>query len=263
MPLTSSTQLAPALDLRRSPLRLVTIGLALLSLAAAPSARARVVEGETLEPAELATLTGGVEPLLARTATVNVVLFWRPGQDASLDTLKQMAECEKAFQGKPIHMVAVVSGTYPAAEIRAAVSGAGLHVPVLVDAADALYGKLEIRQHPMVVVTDARGKVALAQPYVRLRYCDIVLAHVRFLLKEIDAAQLQAVLHPPAASMPSDDKGAVARRWINMGRREAEAGMCERAVVSFKKALELAPGNADAQAGLAACAGTKPAALTQ
>jgi hypothetical protein len=244
-------------------LRLVTIGLALLSLAAAPPAGARVAEGETLEAAQLPTLAGPAAPLVRAGATVNVLLFWRPGQDASLDTLKQMARCELAFQGKPVHMVAVVSGSYPAAEVKAAVDGAGLHVPILIDAGDALYGKLEIRQHPMVVVADARGKVALAQPYVRLRYCDIVLAHVRYLLKEIDAAQLQTALNPPTATMPNDDKNMVARRWINMGRREAEAGSCDRAVVSFRKALELAPGNADAQAGLAACAGAKPAALTQ
>jgi hypothetical protein len=263
MPSTSPSQLEPALDLRRSPLRLVTIGLAMLSLAAAPPARARVAEGETLEPTQLATLTGAVAPLLGPGATVNVILFWRPGQDASLDTLKQMAQCEKAFQGKPIHMVTVVSGSYPAAEVRAAVDEAGIHMPVLIDAGDLLYGKLEIRQHPLVVVADAKGKVALAQPYVRLRYCDIVHAHVRYLLKEIDAAQLQATLNPPAASMPSDDKGAVARRFVNMARMDVEAGHCERALMWFKKALELAPSNADAQAGLAACSGAKPAALKQ
>jgi hypothetical protein len=244
-------------------LRLVTIGLAMLSLAAAPTAHASVAEGDTLESSQLTTLSGGAEPLLDRAAAANVILFWRPGQDASLDTLRQLARCEKVFQGKPVHMVTVVSGSYSAAEVRAAVDGAGLHVPVLIDAGDAVYGKLEIRQHPLVVVTDAKGKVALAQPYVRLRYCDILTAHVRFLLKEIDAAQLQAALNPPRATMPSDDQGAVARRFVNMARMEVEAGHCDRAVLWFKKALELAPGNADAQAGLARCAGAKPAAMAQ
>lgn len=244
-------------------MRLVTIGLALLSLAAAPPpAQARVAEGETLEPVRLTTLTGGAEPLVSGAAAANVVLFWRPGQETSLDTLKQLAQCEAEFQGKSVHMVAVVSGAFPAAEVQAAVAGAALHVPVLIDAGDALYGRLEIRQHPLVLVTDARGKVSLAQPYVRLRYCDIVRAHVRFLLKEIDAAQLQAVLSPPVATMPSDDKRAVARRWVNMGKREAEAGYCDRATVSFRKALELAPGEPEALAGLASCSGAKPAALT-
>lgn len=254
--------LDPAAASRESTLRFVTIGLALLSLAAAPPARARVTEGETLEPVQLKTLSGGTEALVSRVATANIILFWRPGQDASLDTLKQMAQCEKLFVGKSVHMVAVVSSTYPLAEVKAAVEAAGLHAQVLLDADDALYGKLEVRQHPLLVVTDDKGKVALSQPYVRLRYCDIVHAHVRYLLKEIDAAQLQLALNPPAASMPNDDKNAVARRWVIMGRREAEDGHCDRAVVSFRKALSITPGQPDALAGLAACeSGTQPAAL--
>jgi hypothetical protein len=243
-------------------LRFITIGLALLSLAAAPSAGARVEAGETLEPVTLPTLAGATEPLVARTSTVNVVLFWRPGQDASLDTLKQMANCEKLFVGKSVHMVAVVSSSYPAAEVKAAVAASGLHVPVLVDLGDALYGKLEIRQHPLVVVADASGKVALSQPYTRLRYCEVIHAHVRHLLKEIDAAGLQLALNPPAASMPSDDKTAVARRWVIMGKRDLEEKNCERAVASFEKALSLAPGLPEALAGIQAC-GAKPAAMHQ
>ena len=90
-------------------MRFVTIGLALLSLAAAPPAGARVTEGETLEPVQLKTLGGGTEALVSRVASANIILFWRPGQDASLDTLRQMARCEKLFVGKSVHMVAVVS----------------------------------------------------------------------------------------------------------------------------------------------------------
>jgi hypothetical protein len=40
-----------------------------------------------------------------------------------------------------------------------------------------------------------------------------------------------------------------------MGQREAAAGKCDRAVRSFAKALELAPGDEAARAGLAGCAG--------
>ncbi len=177
-------------------MRFVTIGLALLSLAAAPSAGARVTEGETLEPVQLKVLTGGAEALFSRVASANIILFWRPGQEASLDTLKQMAQCEKLFVGKSVHMVAVVSSTYPAAEVKAAADGAGMHVKVLIDADDALYGKLEVRQHPMLVVTDDKGKVALAQPYVRLRYCDIVHARGRgWALRSRGGVLPQGALH--------------------------------------------------------------------
>ncbi len=255
-PASTRSRTAPAACSRKSRLpclaRVVTVALALLSVAAAPAARARVEAGATLEPLELPTLAGGVEPLTAKTA-VNVILFWRPDQAHSLDTLKQMAQCEKIFGGKPIHMVAVVSGAYPRAAVKAAVDDAALHVPVLIDAGDELYGKLEIIQHPLVVVADAKGKVALSQPYLRLRLCEIVHAHVRYLLKEIDAVQLEAAIHPPRASFPDDNKANIARRFVKMGKLEAEGGSCDKALESFRKALEITPGDPEALAGVAAC----------
>jgi hypothetical protein len=236
----------------------IVAALALLTVTSATAAEARALEGETLAPVELPTLAGGKEPLTSKTA-VNVILFWRPGQEHSLDTLKQMAACEKLFAGMPIHMVAVVSGDFSRPEIQAAVDASALHVPVLLDMGDELYGKLEVRQHPLVLVADAKGKIALAQAYVRLRYCDIVHAHVRFLLKEIDAAQLHLALNPERASFPSDDRRHIARRFVNMGKMEAESGQCDTAVVSFRKALEISPGDKDALAGIAACDKAKTA----
>lgn len=243
------------------PMRFVIASLALLSLAAAPAAGARVAAGETLEGRDLPTLAGGREPLTSRTA-VNVILFWRPGQEHSLDTLKQMAQCEKEFAGKPIHVVAVVSGGYPREEVKAAVEAAALRVPVLIDLGDDLYGKLEVRQHPLVIVADAQGKIALVQAYVRLRYCEIVNAHVRFLLKEIDAAQLAAALNPQRASFPDDNKNSIARRYVNMGRMQAEAGHCDSALASFAKALEISPRDRDALAGVDGCDPSKKRAAS-
>jgi len=237
----------------RSPLRLATAALAVLSVAAAPPARARVTAGEILENAELPALSGGQDVLVSRADRVSIVLFWRPGHERSLDTLKQMAECEKVFAGKPVHMVAVVSGSYATADVKAAVEEAGLHVPVLLDQGDALYGKLEIRQHPLVVVAEPSGRIQLAQPYVRLRYCDIVRAHVRFLLKEIDQAQLELALNPPRASFPNDDKRNVVKRYVTMGRREVAAGRCDKALASFEKALAIVPDDKAALEGVEAC----------
>ncbi|MFL5261506.1 MAG: hypothetical protein ACJ79L_03745, partial [Anaeromyxobacteraceae bacterium] len=51
-----------------------------------------------------------------------------------------------------------------------------------------------------------------------------------------------------------DDKNNIARRFVNMGKLEAEDGDCAKAVESFRKALEIAPANEAARAGMAKCA---------
>lgn len=249
----------PNLAAPRRATPLVAVALAGLALAAvAPRARAAVAVGDTLDEVVLPGASGRTEPLVVRRA-VNVVLFWRPGQEHSTDTLKQMAACGVLFAAR-VHAVTVASGMFPLEEVRASGAAAGPNLPVLLDVGDQLYGKLQIRQHPVVLVADGKGKVALAQPYVRLRYCEIVSAHVRRLLGEIDEAQLEAALHPSRASFPDDDRNNVARRYVNMGRREAAAGRCDRALASFGKALEIAPGDADARAGVAGCEGGKAGA---
>jgi hypothetical protein len=235
-----------------SSVRTLTLAAA-LALAATPAAAdARIQPGATLENVELPTLAGGKAKLLG-TELANVVLFWRPGSPNSTDTLKQMASCEKVFAGKSVHMVTVVSGAWAPEDLEAAVKEAGLHVPVLLDPGDALYGRLQIRQHPLVLVADGEGTVTLSQPYVRVRYCEIVWAHVRYLLGELDEAALEKELHPARADFPSDDKANVAKRYVTMGKREAAMGKCDRAQRSFAKALELHPGDADALAGKKAC----------
>jgi hypothetical protein len=235
-----------------TPLRLGALLAALLALAAAPAARARVTNAESIDNAELVTITGGKELLLAR-VPANIVLFWRSNHERSLDTLKQLAACEKAFEGKPVHIVAVVSGSQAAADVKADVAASGLRSPVLIDQGDALYGKLEIRQHPVVIIADEKGKIAVAQTYVRLRYCDIIKAHVQYLLKEIDQAGLTAALNPKRATFPSEDPHNVARRYVRMGQKAARAGHCDQAVQDFDKALALEKDEPDALAGKAAC----------
>jgi hypothetical protein len=233
--------------------RILAIAAAAAAFGAAPAAPdARVMPGATLDNAELPTLSGGKERLLGR-AEANLVLFWRPGSEHSLETLKQVAQCERTLAGKSVHIVTVASGAWDREDVRAAVAEAGLAAPVLLDEGDKLYGKLEVRQHPLLLVADAGGTVTLSQPYVRIRYCDIVLAHVRYLLGEIGEAELDRELNPARASFPSDDKANVARRYITMGQRERAMGKCDRAARSFAKALELAPGDAEAAAGLQAC----------
>jgi hypothetical protein len=232
--------------------RIASIGFILLLSATPANPRARVVVGGMIDRTELPTLAGGKEPITTAKATVNVIVFWRPDQQHSLETLKQMSKCEEAFAGKSVHFVTVVSDSYPIADVKAAYATSALHAPILIDKGDEVYGKLEVVQHPLVVVTDSTGKVTIAQPYERIRACDLVLAHVRFLLKEIDAAQLAALVNPERATMPDDDKRNIARRFVRMGKMEAE-GDCNAAMKSFAKALEIVPNYPDALAAMAEC----------
>ncbi|HEY7723730.1 MAG TPA: hypothetical protein VH880_00235 [Anaeromyxobacteraceae bacterium] len=231
-------------------------GLARLAAAAALlaplCARGRVEAGATVEDAALPALDGARRPLLAPDR-VNVVVFFRAGQERSLEALRHLAECERLLAGKAVALAAVAPASAPRGVLRAMVEEAGVASPVLLDEADALYGRWELRQHPVVVIVDRARRVHAVEPYRRIGYCDAIRARVRFLLGEIDRVALDEALRPPRAAMPTEVAGGSAGRWVKLGDRERARGNCRKALEAYANALEADPRNRAAHEGMKAC----------
>jgi tetratricopeptide (TPR) repeat protein len=204
-------------------------------------ARAWAEAGTPVENVELKTISGGKEKLLSAKAKANLVIFFRTGQERSADALAQLATCEKAFAGKAVHWVGVVSSSEDPAAVRSMVERAGIGFPVVVDQDDKLYDKLGIRLHPMVGIIDGKFRVESMEMYRQIDYCEIIKARIRWLLGELDKAGLELVLNPPRSSMPGDDIRDVARRDVNLGRRQLKIKQYDKALSSARKALEKAP----------------------
>ena len=205
-----------------------------------PVAAAFADPGTRIDPAELATVEGGKAQLLSTSSRANVLVFFRTDQDRSLDALRQLAGCEKELGGG-VHWVALVSGSSSLAEAKAAAAGAGLRMPVLVDAGDALYDKLQVRLHPAVIVADGKGVLQIVEPYRQVGFADAVKAQIRFVTGEIDRAARDRALDPEASRLPGDDVSKKAMRDVNMARQLNELGQYEAAARQALKALEQAP----------------------
>jgi len=235
----------------------ICLALCAAALGAPAASRGHVELGTHVENADLETLAGGHQALLAK-GKVNVLVFFRPGQERSQDTMQRLAECEPTFAGKAIHTVAVVSASAPRDEVRALVATAGVKSPVLIDEDDRVYGRLELRQHPAIVIVDQKWKVHAVEPYQRLRYCDIVKARVRFLLGELDQASVERVVKPERAAFPNQVGGGSAARYVKLGDKELAKGNCALAVRAYDNALRRDPQNAKALEGRARCGVTGP-----
>jgi hypothetical protein len=209
---------------------------------------ANVEVGQRVDDEELPTIDGGREPLLSRKALANVLVFFRPGHDRSLATLKAMAGCEKEFAGRPVRWVAVVSGGHPADAVRATVAESGIRMPVLVDEGDRLYGKLGVRLHPVVGIVDDQGTLLDYVPFHQVNYCDMIRVRIRFALHDVDAAAVGRVDAPPKALYPNEIPGAVAGRHVNLGEKFLASGQGPKAADQARIALEKDPGLAAAHA---------------
>jgi len=234
---------------------LAAMGAALLGAPAAASGHVEV--GTRVESVDLETLAGGRHALLAG-GQVSVVVFFRPEQDRSEDTMRRLAECESSFKGKPIHTVGVVSAGAPRDQVRALVAESRVKSPILLDEGDRIYGQLELRQHPVIVIVDTNGRVHAVEPYQRLRYCDIVRARVRFLLGELDQAAVDRVVKPERAAFPNEVGGGSAARYVKLGDKELAKGSCVLAIRAYDDALRRDPLNAKALEGRMKCGATTP-----
>jgi tetratricopeptide (TPR) repeat protein len=199
----------------------------------------RVQVGDRVEDAELRTLDGGRDRFLAKGAKANVFVFFRLQQERSLDTMKDLARCEKEFAGKPVRFVGVVSDAWPADEVRAFVREAGVAMPVLVDEGDALYGKLGIRLHPVIGIVDAKGKLVAFEPFRQINYCDRVKVRIRLVLGEATEADVARVDEPEKTVTHSE--AGVARRHLNFARQLLRIREHEKALDEVKKSLAFAP----------------------
>jgi tetratricopeptide (TPR) repeat protein len=200
----------------------------------------RVQVGDRVDDAELRTLDGRRDRFLAQGVRANVFVFFRLQQDRSLDTMKDLARCEKEFAGKPVRFVGVVSDSWPAGEVRDFVREAGVSMPVLVDEGDALYGKLGIRLHPVIGIVDGKHKLVAFEPFRQINYCDRVKVRIRWALGEVTEADVARVDEPERTPLPHSDAG-VARRHLNFARQLHRIGQEEKALEEVKKSLVLAP----------------------
>ena len=235
-------------------------------LPAAGLAFANVEVGDVIANEELPTLDGGRHALLSPDALANVFIFFRPRQQHSLVTLQQMARCEEEFAGKRVHWVAIVSSRWPLDEVRAFVAESGIHMPVLIDEADAVYGRLGARLHPTVGIANDKRQLLAYEPFHEVNYCDRVQVRIRYALHEATTADVDRVDRPERATEPNEMKGAVARRHVKMAEGYLHMKQYEKATAEARHAIELDGELAaaqvalgDALAGLGTCADAKRA----
>jgi len=242
--------------------------------------------GAAVASADLAVVGGEGRLPLVVPGKVTVLAFVRPGQAHSAETLAHLATLSRELSPDRVAFAAVVSDRSPAAEVEALLGGAGARMPALADPGDELYGSLGVRLHPTVAVVDARGRLAAWEPFRKVNELEVLRARVREALGELSRTQAELSLAPARAAMPGDDRGAVARRDLNLGRmlldrrsygpalqaaRRALAleegamahalagralaglGRCAEALAELDRALELEPGDARAREAREGC----------
>jgi tetratricopeptide (TPR) repeat protein len=223
---------------------LAALACAFTALHAAWGAHAAI--GTPVADAELTTLQGGAARVLGD--ETSVLVFFRPNQERSAVALRELSQCRAGLAARPVRWVGVVSDSVPALGAQTLVRDAGFDAPVLVDRGDALYGRLGIALHPVVVIVGRDRKLAAFEPFRSVNFCAVVTARVRHALGELGDAELQAVLEPPQSKEGGDQQ--VAARYRALAQMQLKSGHLDKALDSSRRSLEKAPNAAASHAVL-------------
>lgn len=191
--------------------------LTLLAMALTPEpsgAFYNVEVGDKVENVQLRTLDGKTAPLLKKSAEANLFLFFRPDQEATPKVLTELGECARSLANRPVYIVAVVSDSHPRDQVREIVDSADLHVPVLIDVGNALYGKLGVSLTPVVGLTDKNWKLTAYLPFRQVDYAHLVRAHVEYQLGNLTKAELERAISPEKVTDGGNE--ALAKRDLHL-----------------------------------------------
>ncbi len=194
------------------------------------------------------TIDGHKEQLLG-SSNANVFVFFRTGQDHSMEALKQLADVERDLAGKSVHWVGIVSSNEERQDVVALVRETGIKMPVLIDEGDALYGELGVYLHPSIGIADSRYALVEYQPFRKINLRDLVRARIQVVLGDITEAQLAEVINPPAAPIAMTAGRAHAR--VKLARVLLSVGKVDEAIECLRAGLKLDPDSAPAHAALA------------
>lgn len=224
---------------------LAATSLAALATAGDATAFTNVEVGQRVDDAVMPSLAGGPGHVLGA-ARVNLFVFFRPGQEHSLDALRRIARLEREFEGRPVRWVAIVSDDHPVEEVQATVREAGIRMPVLLDQGDRYYGKLGVRLHPVVGLADRAHALLAYEHFRKINMEERLRARIRRGLGELSEGELEQALEPPRAEDGGD--GLAARRQLNLARALVRVSSWEKALEAARRASDKDPGLAAAHA---------------
>lgn len=221
--------------------RRVLVALLPVLLTLPSGVRADAVHGRELPDVTLPVAQGGSARALDGTAAVTALVFFRDGNERSVDTLRMLASCRSRVARDPVRLVGVVPPDSAAAAVALATSS-GLDLPVLVDTAEALYAAAGLRTLPAIVLVDRARRVVAAEPFHQVDYCDVFVARVQQALGKLTDVEVAKALAPEATRLPGANAPAeVAQRHVSLARRLLATRSFEQAHLNVRKALALAP----------------------
>lgn len=176
------------------------------------------------------------------------LIFWRPNQELSAAALTDLQNIVREVGRGRLHVAAVDTALTPAQDAVAFMDKMELTFPVLLDPNRDLYGKVGIIVSPTTMLFDAGGVLRFSIPTRPPQYPQVVRAHLRFLVGDIDEAQRNKEVNPTVLTIEHDR--AAAWRMYNLGKKAQDGGDARKARELFERSLAQYPALVESRCAL-------------
>jgi tetratricopeptide (TPR) repeat protein len=187
----------------------------------------------------------GLEHLKGQPA---VLVFWRPQQELSLEALRDLETLKQELGEDRLQFLAVDTARSTAQEVQAALAGHIVSFPVVLDPQRELYSQAGVIVSPTTFLLDADGVLRFKVASHPHQYSQVVRARLRYLLRDIDEAQMNKEIEPTILKIDHDL--AAAWRMYNLGRKLQGEGKLEEAKAMYEKAVSQCPSLPEARCAL-------------
>ncbi|KPK01052.1 MAG: hypothetical protein AMK71_07030 [Nitrospira bacterium SG8_35_4] len=167
------------------------------------------------------------------------LLYLNTEQVRSLHALKNIQSLYENYRSKGIQVLGVTADAGERESILKIVKENKLDFPILVDSKRDVYGNFAIRVYPSTVIIDRGSNVAYGIPGHSLSYKVKMDGRFRYLLGEISAEELQAVMSPQREV--SDEALINAERRYNPALTFTRSRLNDQAVMTVKQSITAKP----------------------
>lgn len=174
-----------------------------------------------------------------------VLAFFRIDQQLSQRNMVRLQEIYTKYRGKNVAVVAITTGKSDPQALRVFLKKNNIEFPVLLDRERKLYGLFGVIASPStgVFAVDKTMHYFIASKWIN--YKKFIEAHIRLLLKEISAGELEEIMQPQGDTAdPDRQKRRKAINNYNLAKVLFEAGNTIKALEILNLSMESFPGHA-------------------
>ncbi|MCK5138954.1 MAG: redoxin domain-containing protein [Thermodesulfovibrionia bacterium] len=168
---------------------------------------------------------------------VVVLIYWRTDQKRSLLALKDGQDIFRKYKDKGVQVIGLTAESENPEAITKIFTDYEIGFPALLDPDRKVYGDYGIRVYPSTVIIDKKGKLAYDIPGHAVTYKTAFEGYVRYILKEIDEAELQEIISPHKRDKKDKSLLEAVRRY-NLALKFTEARLIDQAIDAVKKSID-------------------------